>query len=416
MIKVLSAIVIPPHMSVSGGARAGEQLSAALMPYCDVSVATMMTITPSASPLKPGNSPKRLTVTSKLPPFVPWSKIPHKFSTLFYRSNIPNLIAAGGYDIVHIHNPMPALEMQRVAAQCLISRVPYVVHTHGFNEIANGQRVYKFDRARSLVWRAMAEKPVSFVVRNAAGVFALSDADTSIVRAMGYKGNQLSIVPNGVTMPSLTATPTDAEALLKLGVPATGAAAGLTYFFLANHTPNKGLPILLEAFAAMTQPFTLVVGGEKRGEIDYDTYIRRCKPGQRIIVTGRLSDAEVAVVLRRADMFVFPTLADTFPLVVLEAMSYGVPVIASRIGGIPHQLQGDCGEIVAAGEPQALRGAIEHLSNDPERLAAIGARARARAAAVYSWDGAARAAVSGYERILGRRAAPAPVAAFSEAG
>ena len=70
----------------------------------------------------------------------------------------------------------------------------------------------------------------------------------------------------------------------------------------------------------------------------------KCRPDQQIIVTGRLRDDEVGAALRRSDLFVFPTLADTFPLVVLEAMAHGVPVLASRVGGIPHQLDERCGD------------------------------------------------------------------------
>ena len=402
MIKVLSAIVVPPHLSVSGGARAGEQLSASLTPYCDVTVATMMAGVPADSAQPGAVKVKRAPVECALPPLVPWQHIPSKFSTLFYASNIPALIARGNFDLVHIHNPMPALEMQRVAAQCLASAIPYVVHTHGFNEIANGRRVYKFGAGKQAVWRLFAENPVAYAVRNAAGVFALSEADIAIVRGMGFSGAELSIVSNGVVIPPLQPAPDDAATLAKLGIPTEDSVEGLNYFFLANHTPNKGLPVLLEAFASMAMPFTLVVGGERRSDIDYGAFVRRCRPGQKIIITGRLSDAEVAAIYRSTDLFVFPTLADTFPLVVLEAMSYGVPVVASRVGGIPHQLEEGCGALVAAGDVAALRAAVEALSANKEALAAMGGRARARAAAVYSWDGAARAAVAGYERILKR--------------
>ena len=133
MIKVLAAIVVPPHLSVSGGARAGELLSAALAEHCDITVANMMN---GELGNLPSAATRRVHVRSWLPPLVPWSRFSNKYSTLFYRSDLPDIVRNGSFDIVHIHNPMPALEMERVARACLARGVPYVVSTHGFNEVA----------------------------------------------------------------------------------------------------------------------------------------------------------------------------------------------------------------------------------------------------------------------------------------
>lgn len=405
MIRVLSTIVVPPHMTVSGGARAGELLSAALSRYCDVSVASMMN---GQGVALDGSSDHttRVPVSSWLPPVVPWSRLPGRYRTLFYRSSLPQVIARGTFDIVHIHNPMPAMEMWRVARAARAARIPVVVSTHGFNEVANGTDIYGFGPARRLMWRTLVQRPVAAVVREAAAIFALSEADFDIVRGMGYSGETLTVVTNGVTIPAASDPGADALALKRLGIERGDRA--LTCMFLANHTPNKGLPVLLEAFSQLDRPFVLMVGGEKRADVDYDAYVRRCKPGQRIVITGRLSDDDVAAAFRSADLFVYPTLADTFPLVVLEAMSHGVPVIASRVGGIPHQIDDSCGVIVEPRHVEGLRAAIDRLAAAPrDRLTRMGEAARQRVAERFSWDSAARAAIAGYRRVLGL--APADV-------
>jgi glycosyltransferase involved in cell wall biosynthesis len=244
-------------------------------------------------------------------------------------------------------------------------------------------------------------------------VFALSPADFDIVRAMGFTGPELSVVGNGVAIPDSGDGDKDAQLLARLGVPAQRAPGQITCMFLANHTPNKGLPVLLEAFAGLERPYLLIVGGEKRTDVDYEAYVRGCGRGQQIIVTGRLSDAEVGAAMRRSDLFVFPSLADTFPLVVLEAMAQGLPVLASRVGGIPHQLTDECGVLVPPRDVAALRGAIDALARRPERLAAMARAARARAASQFSWSRAAADAAKAYQRILrlegSRRARPVPV-------
>ena len=86
------------------------------------------------------------------------------------------------------------------------------------------------------------------------------------------------------------------------------------------------------------------------------------------MVTGRLSDAEVGALMRRADLFVFPTLADTLPLVVFEAMAQAVPVLASAVGGIPYQIDPGCGQLVPPNDAAALAAAIERLVQDRARL------------------------------------------------
>lgn len=408
MIKVLAAIVVPPHLSVSGAARAGELLSGALADKCDISVANMM----NEGGLVPefrNPAVRHIPVRSWLPPLVPWSRLSNRYSTLFYRSNLPDIVHDGDYDIVHIHNPMPALEMSRVARACLARGIPYVVSTHGFNEIARGGSVYGFNLPRRLAWNTLVHTPVARVVERASGIFALSPADFDIVRGMGYSGAELSVVSNGVSIPAPSA-PGSSSILERFGIEAARNPEQITCMFLANHTPNKGLPVLLEAFAGMTRPYLLIVGGETRSDIDYESYVKRCQPGQKIVITGRLEDNEVAAALGRSDLFVFPTLADTFPLVVLEAMAHGLPVLASRVGGIPYQVDQDCGMLVEPGDVTALREAVVVLAEHPDRLAAMGHHARQHAAAQFTWAKAADDALAGYRRILriAEQSAPTP--------
>ncbi|PZW38686.1 glycosyltransferase involved in cell wall biosynthesis [Humitalea rosea] len=395
--RVLAAVIVPPHLSVSGGARAAEQLSAALAPYCDMTIASMMN--GSGAGVDSAEAPRRIAVTSWCSPWLRWSSLPSRYRTLFYRSNLPELVARGGYDLVHLHNPMPALELERTAAACRRTGTPYVISTHGFNEVANGSRIYGFNRLKRAIWQALVVGPVARVVRHAAGVFALSPADIEIVTAMGFKG-PISIVTNGVPVPPLSTVNDDQPLLRRLGLPEARAPGRITCMFLANHTPNKGLPQLLEAFSRLRQPYLLVVGGEKRDGIDYDRYASACGPDQRIIVTGRLSDAEVAALFRRSDLFVFPTLADTLPLVVLEAMAHGLPVLATRVGGIPFQVDETCGVLVPPGDVAAIAEAVASLAADPARLAALGVNARARVLARFTWERAAEQALAGYEKAL----------------
>lgn len=406
MIRVLCAIVAPPHLTVSGAGRAAEQLSIALAEHCDVTIASMMGPQATAGDGKLRRAP----VGVSLPPGLAWRRLPNRYRTLFYRSDIPQLIGAGRFDIVHLHNPMPALELARIARACRRARIPYVLSTHGFNEIANGARVYAFDPVRRLIWKALVTAPVSAAVRGASAIFTLSPADEEIVRQMGFAGSALANVPNGVAEPAAPDVERDAEILRRFSLPEREHGR-ITCMFLANHTPNKGLPVLLSAFARLDCPYLLIVGGEKRGEIDYGLAAQPRRPDQQIVVTGRLSDEEVAALFRRSDLFVFPTLADTFPLAILEAMSYGLPVLASEVGGIPHQLDHRCGRLVAPGSAGDLADAIRSFASDPSLLAAMGRHAKERVATHFTWKSAATRALVEYQRLLGPATAPHPSSA-----
>src|SRR5450631_758536 len=247
MIKVLSAIVIPPHMSVSGAARAAEQLSSALALHCDVTVASMLNEGDTGGTISQPNSCKRIATRSRLPPLIPWAKLSNRYATLFYKSNLPDIVRRGNFDIVHLHNPMPGLEMERVALACRAKGTPYVVSTHGFNEIANGAELNRFGPLRRLIWNQFAVRPVQRVTQHAAAVFALSPADFDIVRRMGFEGSNLTLVTNGVLPPAPAEPAEDYAIATRLGIPSKRAGQ-ITCMFLANHSPNKGLPVLLEAF------------------------------------------------------------------------------------------------------------------------------------------------------------------------
>lgn len=85
-----------------------------------------------------------------------------------------------------------------------------------------------------------------------------------------------------------------------------------------------------------------------------------------------VSSGEVAGWLRKADLYVHPSRADTFPSGVLEALACGTPVVASRVGGIPEQLTEETGVLVEPGDAAALALAIDVLLADPDRRERMG--------------------------------------------
>jgi glycosyltransferase involved in cell wall biosynthesis len=99
------------------------------------------------------------------------------------------------------------------------------------------------------------------------------------------------------------------------------------------------------------------------------------------------SDRDIGHLLRAADLYVQASHVETGPLVVLEAMALGLPVVGTMCGSIPDFiLPGVTGELVAPGQPQALGEALVRVLGDPARAGAMGRGGRERFAAQFSAD------------------------------
>jgi starch synthase len=395
-MKILSAIVIPPHLTVSGAVNAAIALSHALQPHCDVEVAMMADETTdetvSGLRVRKRHATNPLGFTRGL--------LPNKFRTLLYRSDIATLVQ--DYDLVHLHNPIPALELLAIAKACQRAAKPYVITTHGFVEVFGMQAGYKLGRLESLAGRFLIHDPVVKVLSHAAKICCLSPQDRELLSERGIADQRLTVIPNGVD-PAYFTEPSAEEmkqVCVRFGLPLEKADGVPVCFFLANHTRNKGLDILLEAFLRSATPYRLIVGGKKRDDYDYEGYTKRAQSHQRILFTDRLSDQEIRCLHHYSDLFVFPSRADTLPLVILDAMAAGRAILSTRVGGIPYQVEPDCGCLVEPENPEALREAFERMVGDREQLIAQGNAARIRVRDHFNWKRSAELTANVYREVL----------------
>jgi spore coat protein SA len=157
--------------------------------------------------------------------------------------------------------------------------------------------------------------------------------------------------------------------------------------------PHKGVHVLMEAMRILEQKGARVrcriVGGAGFGAKQHSRYTRRLerlKPGNTDLV-GYLSGAALAEELRRADIFCCPSIwNDPFPLAPIEAMSSGLPVVASSTGGLPETLAHGGGVLVPANDAPALATALEGLVTDGEHRARLGDAARASFRRHFLWS------------------------------
>ncbi len=144
-MKILTAIIIPPHLRSSGAVNAAKAITHSLQRHCDIDIAVMSNTTTDED--WRGVRLMKRKATTPIDFTTGW--LPNKYRTLFYRSDIASLV--GQYDLVHLHNAIPALELQRVAAACLKQNIPYVITTHGFVEILGMRSAWQMSLIQSIV-------------------------------------------------------------------------------------------------------------------------------------------------------------------------------------------------------------------------------------------------------------------------
>lgn len=137
---------------------------------------------------------------------------------------------------------------------------------------------------------------------------------------------------------------------------------------VARLGPEKGHLVLLDAIKALSEAdvdvvCTLVGEGPERARLE--ECIRRLGIGDRVRLAGAVGQEELIDYYHAADLFVLPSLAEGLPVVLMEAMACGLPVVASRIAGIPELVEdGVSGLLVPAGRADALAAGIGRLAAD----------------------------------------------------
>jgi glycosyltransferase involved in cell wall biosynthesis len=124
-----------------------------------------------------------------------------------------------------------------------------------------------------------------------------------------------------------------------------------------------------------------------------------------VMFTGFVSDPGLAALYRSCALFLFPSLYEGAGLPILEAMSCGAPVAASRTSSIP-EILGDLEATFDPADPADLAACLRRVLQDPAELESLRERSRSRAA-LYTWQRVAERTLEGYERALSAPAAPA---------
>jgi glycosyltransferase involved in cell wall biosynthesis len=152
--------------------------------------------------------------------------------------------------------------------------------------------------------------------------------------------------------------------------------------FVGRLVGTKGLPYLVRAMPSVDSRLVIVGDGPERASLE--RLASASGVGDRIEFTGRVSEERKTELLAGCKAFVMPSLFESYGLAAAEAMSWGKPVIASKVGGLP-EVVGDAGILVPPRDSAALAAALNALVSDDRTRHERGLRGREYIRR-YAWD------------------------------
>lgn len=287
------------------------------------------------------------------------------------------LIGRLGPQLVHAHSSKAGAVAR--LARLAHPRMPVVYSPHGY--AFAGHFDSELER-RAYRYAEIGLSPL------ASRVIGVCEAEARLARSVGPP-RRVRVVHNGVAQ----AEPIQVRA---------GRDRAPLVCTLTQLRPGKGVETLLDAVARLNggaADSQLVVWGDGPDLGALRQRARALGIAERVRFAGATPDPLGAI--SDADVFVLPSLAEAFPYVVLEAMSVGLPVIASDVGGVREALDDGCaGVLVAPGDPNALAAALDSLLCDASAAAEVATAGARRVKSSFGLEQMIRGTLAVYDELL----------------
>lgn len=304
-------------------------------------------------------------------------------------------LAAAGHPVRSLN-----LDLRRTPFFAIVSRVrrllreerPDILHTHLYHPnlygrlaalglglkgvVASVHNVYRKPKMHRRLWNFLLSRVTDRVVAVSREVME------DVRRFDGVPRSRLCLLPNGISLAALEVAETREQARERLAV------SGFCLGTVGRLAEQKGQAHLLEAMQAVLREMdeaTLLVAGDGPARQALEQQAQAAHLNGRVRFLGTRRD--VALIYRALDVFVLPSLWEGLPLVLLEAMGAGLPVVATRVGGVPEVItQGENGLLVDPGDSRGLAQAILRLYREPALRSSLAAAGRETVARHYSQE------------------------------
>ncbi len=300
------------------------------------------------------------------------------------------------YDVVHSHYWLSGLVAERLKAEW---RVPHVAMFHTLGEIKNRSSLSEHETEL----RIESERAV---LRGADGVICATEQERVLLRQLyGADVAKVSVIPLGVDMDRFRpGAKSDAREAL-------GLQDERIVLFVGRIEPLKGVDILINAAAMLESDVdcsVLIVGGDEASQPEIEALqgLARLRGIEhRVAFVGAVDHEKLPLYYNAADVCVVPSHYESFGLVAVEAMASGVPVVASRVGGLTGTVRdGETGYLIPWLCPEPFAERIELLLDNEPLRQSLGEAAR-EAVARYRWENVAEAVLQVYNNLIDGAAA-----------
>jgi glycosyltransferase involved in cell wall biosynthesis len=276
-------------------------------------------------------------------------------------------------------------------------RIPVVSTFHGQVDVSESER---FVGAKLRI----IDRPANHVT------FVSASLRRNMLAKLPFKRAHTSVVENGIDLEAfiplhVNGSHGQAQIRNELGVADDEVLIGA----IGNVRPSKAYDVLLRAVARLKETgrkFRAVIVGQREGIPGLYESLSALQAelglGRAVEFVGFRDD--IPDVMRGLDIYVCSSHAEGFSLTTVQAMSVGIPVVATRCGG-PEEIvtDGVTGTLVPTNSPDALAAALSSFVDDPALRAAVGLRARAEAVSRYGVERMVRGYERVYEEALGLR-------------
>jgi N-acetyl-alpha-D-glucosaminyl L-malate synthase BshA len=297
--------------------------------------------------------------------------------TLALASKMVEVATWENLDLLHVHYAVPHATSAYLARQILGARAPRLVTTlHGTDITLVGNDPSFLPITRFSIEQSDALTTPSAFLREA------TYDNLGIDR-----GRAIDVIPNFVDTRAFAPAPRDFRAIAHLFPCTRGAAPCSPPVVIAhnsNFRPLKRVEDVVRVFAAVRarRPALLVLVGDGPDRSRTEALVRELGLAADVCFLGK--QLAFQPVLAQADVFLLPSQTEAFGLAALEAMACGVPVVATRVGGVPEVVvDGDSGLLFPPGDVAAMSDGVLALLDDPARRDRMAKAARARAETEY---------------------------------
>jgi len=321
-------------------------------------------------------------------------KLERNWGDLIFCPSILSALKEIPFEIVHTHTPRK-LFSEFVALHKLLTRrkFPYIVSVRLLNT-----SLTPFLDAFSNIYRRTVEK---MLFRNAETVIVQTKANKRfLIKNCGIKAEKIEIIPNAVDSGLFDPRLFDPDRIREK----YEISGDNIILFAGRLTTQKGLEYLLRAIALVKreiQHFKLLLVGKGPQENALKDLSAALGIADYVFFLGDIPHCRMPELYSLADIFVLPSLSESFPNAMLEAMAMEKPVVATRVGVIPEIIvNGESAITVKPGETRQLADEIVRVLSDEKLSKRIAFNGRKLVTTKFTWDYVVGRTVQLYEKAL----------------